>query len=144
MDLHADYHIYNILILISELTCHLVPTWMVWNVEETWQETRGRLPSRKRLWMNLEKRFDVVQGVWDVRISKDLIQYNGEINIYTKKTSHCLIRRSSTICTLVILWHMLAQSYNYYLPPVFENGGRYCFGVRRRLRRCFALYLGCY
>ena len=36
--------------------------------------------------------------------------------------------------------------YNY-LPPVFENGGRYCFGVRRRLRRlrrCFALYLGCY
>ena len=35
----------------------------------------------------------------------------------------------------------------FYLPPVFENGGRYCFGVRRRLRRlrgCFALYLGCY
>ena len=41
-------------------------------------------------------------------------------------------------------------SFSYYLPPVFENGGRYCFGVRRRLRRlrrlrrCFALYLGCY
>ena len=43
--------------------------------------------------------------------------------------------------------------YHFYLPPVFENGGRYCFGVRRRLRRlrrlcrlrrCFALYLGCY
>ena len=37
--------------------------------------------------------------------------------------------------------------YSFYLPPVFENGGRYCFGVRRRLRRlcgCFALYLGCY
>ena len=44
----------------------------------------------------------------------------------------------------------------FYLPAVFENGGRYCFGVRRRLRRprrlrrlrrlrgCFALYLGCY
>ena len=41
-------------------------------------------------------------------------------------------------------------SYHFYLPPVFENGGRYCFGVRRRLRRlrrlrrCFALYLACY
>ena len=51
---------------------------------------------------------------------------------------------------------------DFYLPPVFENGGRYCFGVRRRIRRlrrlrrprrlrrlrrlrgCFALYLGCY
>ena len=22
-----------------------------------------------------------------------------------------------------------------YLPPIFENGGRYCFEVRRRLRR---------
>ena len=38
----------------------------------------------------------------------------------------------------------------FYLPPVFENCGRYCFGVRRRIRRlrhfrrCFALYLGCY
>ena len=38
----------------------------------------------------------------------------------------------------------------YYLPPVFENGWRYCFGFRRRIRRlrrlrgCFALYLGCY
>ena len=35
----------------------------------------------------------------------------------------------------------------FYLPPVFENGGRYCFGFGRRLRRlrgCFALYLGCY
>ena len=31
--------------------------------------------------------------------------------------------------------------------PFLKNGGRYCFGVRRRirrLRRCFALYLGCY
>ena len=38
-------------------------------------------------------------------------------------------------------------SKTFYLPPVFENGGRYCFGFRRRLRRlrgCFALYLGCY
>ena len=28
-----------------------------------------------------------------------------------------------------------------------KNGGRYCFGVRRRIRRlrgCFALYLGCF
>ena len=39
---------------------------------------------------------------------------------------------------------------HFYLPPVFENGGRYCFGFRhrlcrlRRLRGCFALYLGCY
>ena len=35
----------------------------------------------------------------------------------------------------------------YYLPFVFENGGRYCFGFRRRIRRlrgCFALYLRCY
>ena len=24
---------------------------------------------------------------------------------------------------------------DYYLPPVFENGGRYCFGFGRRLRR---------
>ena len=23
-------------------------------------------------------------------------------------------------------------SVYFYLPPVFENGGRYCFGVRRR------------
>ena len=35
-------------------------------------------------------------------------------------------------------------------PPFLKNGGRYCFGFRRRirrprrLRRCFALYLGCY
>ena len=31
--------------------------------------------------------------------------------------------------------------------PFLKNGGRYCFGVRRRIRRlrgCFALYLGCY
>ena len=50
-------------------------------------------------------------------------------------------------------------SASSYLPPVFENGGRYCFGFGRRLRRlrrlrrprrlrrlrgCFALYLGCY
>ena len=39
---------------------------------------------------------------------------------------------------------------DFYLPPVFENGGRYCFGFRRRIRRlrrlcgCFALYFGCY
>ena len=41
----------------------------------------------------------------------------------------------------------------FYLPPIFENGGRYCFGFGRRIRRlrrlrrlrgCFALYLGCY
>ena len=34
--------------------------------------------------------------------------------------------------------------------PFLKNGGRYCFGFRRRirpprrLRGCFALYLGCY
>ena len=34
--------------------------------------------------------------------------------------------------------------------PFLKNGGRYCFGVRRRIRcprrirGCFALYLGCY
>ena len=37
--------------------------------------------------------------------------------------------------------------------PFLKNGGRYCFGFRRRLRcprrfrrlrRCFALYRGCY
>ena len=42
---------------------------------------------------------------------------------------------------------------HFYLPPVFKNGGRYCFGFRRRIHRprclrrlrgCFALYLGCY
>ena len=35
----------------------------------------------------------------------------------------------------------------HYLPPVFENSGKYCFGFRRRIRRlrgCFALYLGFY
>ena len=52
---------------------------------------------------------------------------------------------------MTINWDNLDnQSGFFYLPPVFENGGRYCFGVRRRLRRlrrlrgCFALYLGCY
>ena len=35
----------------------------------------------------------------------------------------------------------------FYLPPIFKNGGRYCFGVRCRIRRLsprFALYLGGY
>ena len=46
--------------------------------------------------------------------------------------------------------NLLIQNWifdSFYLPPVFENGGRYCFGFGRRLRRlrgCFALYLGCY
>ena len=46
--------------------------------------------------------------------------------------------------TRVVLMRVNAYFIDYYLPPVFENGGRYCFGVRRRLRRRFALYLGCY
>ena len=46
---------------------------------------------------------------------------------------------------MCIVFYISLLTTCYYLPPVFENGGRYCFGVRRRLRRlrgCFALYLG--
>ena len=77
------------------------------------------------------------------------------LDIVKKKLDALLINKSSgpgglSARVLKEMSDVIAVPVYITSRPFLKNGGRYCFGVSRhicrlrRLRGCFALYLGCY
>ena len=76
-----------------------------------------------------------------------LASWNLASSIYINKTIFliCFLGSKTWIQNKSHLYNMFFSFITS--RPFLKNGGRYCFGFRRRIRRlrgCFALYLGCY